>query len=107
MIRTKLISVAFCLSAATITAGCAHSIHESQTSDFREMKAWAPQIEAASEQFVIMGFVTDTNYVNSAFNELQTKCPGRITGITTKYSTSLGFFSWTNKIRMTGYCIRN
>ncbi len=90
---------------AFLTGGCAHSVHESHTSDFREMKPGAPQIEAASEQFVIMGFVNDTNYVNAAFNELQTKCPGRITGITTRYSTSLGFFSWTNKIHMTGYCI--
>ena len=94
------------LILAFLTLGaCAHSVHQSHTSDFKNMKPGAKQVEAKTEQFSVMGFSTETEYVDKAFNDLQKQCNGRITGITTKYSTSLGFFSWTNKIKMSGYCI--
>lgn len=89
-------------------ASCAHSIHEVHTSDFLP---GAPiesgrMVRAASEQFVVLGFVDNTNYVDQAYGELMSACPkGKVTGITTQYSTSLGFFSWTNKILMQGLCI--
>lgn len=90
-----------------ILSACAHSIHQSHTSDFKDMKPNAKAIESSSEQFSIMGFNTETAYVEKAFLDLKKQCKGRITGITTKYSTSLGFFSWTNKIKMNGYCVPN
>ncbi|MEI6834549.1 MAG: hypothetical protein WCL28_11220, partial [bacterium] len=63
-------------------------------------------IKANTEQFAVMGFVRDSSYVDKAYRELQEKCKnGRIQGITTQYSTSLGFFSWTNKILMQGTCV--
>ena len=34
----------------------------------------------------------------------QVSIHGRIEGITTQISTSLGFFSWTNKVLMKGFC---
>ena len=41
----------------------------------------------------------------SAYKRLQEKCPkGRIEGITSQFSTSLSFFSWTNKILLKGLC---
>jgi len=92
------------LMVILILSGCAHSVHQSHTSDFRGMQTNAKQIEAEATQFVVLGFVFDTNYVDTAFPKLQRQCPQRITGITTRYSTSLGFFSWTNKVKMTGYC---
>jgi hypothetical protein len=69
------------------------------------MKQGARQISSEATQFTVMGFVTDTKYVEVAMADLQRQCQGRITGITTTYSTSLGFFSWTNKLKMSGYCI--
>lgn len=96
------------LAAMLTLAGCAHSIHEVHTSDFNP---YAPiergeMVKASTEQFVILGFTGNTDYVNEAYAKLQRTCPqGMVTGITTQYSTSLGFFSWTNKILMQGLCI--
>lgn len=80
---------------------CAHSVHLYKVDNSTQT---GQLIESQSEQFVVMGFTQDTNYVNQAFDKLKAQCHGRIEGINTRYSTSLGFFSWTNKIRMRGYC---
>jgi hypothetical protein len=93
------------ISSFLFLVSCAHSIHQSHTSDFKNMKPGSKLIESQAEQFSIMGFNTETEYVNKAFSSLIKQCPGRVTGITTRYSTSLGFFSWTNKVKMTGYCV--
>mgnify|MGYP003340787127 CR=1 FL=1 len=63
-------------------------------------------ISAETEQFTIMGFVTETDYVDQAFDQLQSQCPkGFVQGIQTEFLTSHGFFSWTNRIRMQGLCV--
>lgn len=91
-----------------LLSGCAHSIHEVQVSDFLP---YAPLesghvVKGYGEQFVVLGFVTQTDYVNQAYNQLAQECPnGSVTGITTQISTSLGFFSWTNKALMQGLCV--
>lgn len=98
----------FC--AFLIFGGCAHSIHQVHTSDFNP---YAPIergdiVKGYGEQFVILGFVQQTNYVNAAYSQLLGACAnGAISGITTQYSTSLGFFSWTNKVLMQGLCVKN
>ena len=62
-------------------------------------------VEARGEQFTVLGMVGQTEYVDDAFRDLQAQCPsGEITGIQTRYSTSLGFFSWTHVVQMRGYC---
>ena len=89
-------------------AGCSHSIHLIHTSDFGPYTPLSAGkvVMARSEQFVVMGFVTQTDYVQEAYRKLQENCShGNIKGITTQYSTSHGFFSWTNKILMTGLCV--
>lgn len=89
-------------------ASCAHSIHSVQTSDFipsAPIEA-GEMVKASSEQFVVFWFASETNYVDQAYHKLMAACPnGAISGITTQYSTSLGFFSWTNKILMQGLCL--
>lgn len=91
-----------------VLASCAHSVHEVHTSDFLPS---APiesgeMVSTSAEQFVIMGFVGDTSYVDQAYQRLLMACPhGAVTAVTTQYSTSLGFFSWTNKILMQGLCV--
>ncbi len=58
------------------------------------------------KQFVVLGFVFDNNYLDKAYRRLQSKCKdGYIGGITTQFSTSHGFLSWTNKVLMKGYCL--
>lgn len=90
-------------------SACAHSIHEVHTSDFMPGVAYemGTPVRAEATQFTFMGFTSETNYVENAYRKLQEACPtGAISGITTQYSTDLGFFSWTNKILMQGLCIR-
>lgn len=96
------------LSVLIIFAGCAHSIHDVYMSDAGDRYSSLESgkvVRGRAEQFVILGFVTETNYVDVAKNQLIAQCPtGEISSITTQYSTSLGFFSWTNKVLMEGLC---
>lgn len=97
------------LASLLFLSGCAHSVHEVHTSDFLPATPIesGEMVKASTEQFVILGFVGNTDYVNQAYAKLQGACPeGVITGITTQYSTSLGFFSWHNKILMQGLCVQ-
>lgn len=90
------------------TSGCMHSIHHVHVSDFDPYagQGSGKMVKAKTEQFVILGFTSDSKYVDQAYMDLQQKCKrGRLQGITTQYSTSLGFFSWTNKILMQGLCV--
>lgn len=102
----KLIMIS--MLSSLMTTSCMHSIHEVHVSDFEPYKPFegGDIVKADTEQFAILGFVSDTNYVDDAYRSLQEKCPkGRLQGITTQYSTSLGFFSWHNKILMQGLCV--
>ena len=103
MIKYLLILLVFC-------SGCTHALHQYHAGDtepFVRGKSNYKRIKSMGEQFAVMGFVTETNYVNAAYDELKSKCPkGTITGIHTRYSTSHGFFSWTNRVKMTGYCVK-
>ena len=93
---------------AALLTGCMHSIHQVHVSDFEPFDKFESGniVSAKTEQFVILGFVQQTDYVDKAYKALQEKCPqGQLQGITTQYSTSLSFFSWTNKILMQGLCV--
>ncbi|WP_413290047.1 hypothetical protein [Bdellovibrio sp. HCB337] len=99
----------FLLAASLLLSGCAYSVHNVYISDF----AGYPKLEqgqmvkSTSEQHVIMGFVYETDYVDEARKKLIAQCPqGDISGISTQFSTSLGFFSWTNKVLMQGLCTK-
>ena len=86
---------------------CAHSIHLVHATPFEQSHSEAKStriIEARSEQQVIFYFAFNTDYVDEAYAKLQSQCPGKIEGVTTQFSTSLGFFSWTNKILMKALC---
>ena len=91
------------------TSACTHSLHVAHVSDFSptfKTYAQGTLVKARAEQTVVLGFVTQTNYVNQAYNQLSAQCPkGQIQGITTQFSTSHGFFHWKNIIDMQGLCI--
>lgn len=98
---------AFALCLVGALSGCVHSVHINHTSDYQLDKPLADHrvIKARGEQFTVLGIVGQTDFVEEAFEALQRACPeGAITGIQTRYSTSLGFFSWTHIVDMTGYC---
>lgn len=95
--------------AASALSGCAHSVHQVHASDFipyGEIES-GDVVKGYAEQFVVMGFVPDTHYVDVAYRDLMGKCPdGQVTGLTTQLSTSMSFFSWTNKALIQGICMR-
>jgi hypothetical protein len=97
------------LTSIIFNSACTHSIHQTNFSEFSP--SYQPYerghlIKARGEQFTVMGFIFDTNYVNQAYNQLQRNCPqGHIQGIVTHAMTSHGFFSWTNAVEMQALCI--
>jgi hypothetical protein len=94
--------------ASLVATGCTYSIHQVQVSDFQP---YAPLergdvVKGYGEQFVILGFTRETNYVDAAYKNIMNACPnGSLSGITTQISTAHGFFSWTNKALMQGLCL--
>jgi hypothetical protein len=103
-LKKIFVSALFCV----VFSSCAHSVHLIHTSDFEGAVPYekGKPVVVKTSQSVIMGFVTNSDYVDEAYKELLDRCDGRVTGITTKYSTALGFLSWENIIRMEGLCVR-
>lgn len=88
---------------------CSHSVHLVHMSDHSVItdQKRGKKIDVLSEQKVIFWFTFDSNYVEAAREKLMAKCHnGTIKNIVTRYSTSHGFFHWTNKIYMQGVCFR-
>ena len=103
----RIIALVFLVLAIT---GCTHSLHISHVGDFsptyKEAKA-GKLIKSHAEQFTILGFVTQTDYVDSAYASLVRQCQsGNVQGVVTQYQTSHGFFSWTHSIDMQGLCVQ-
>ena len=56
---------------------------------------------ADTERFVVLGFNFDVDYTDQAYEKLLAACPeGAIDHVHTRFSTALGFFSYTQKINM-------
>ena len=104
LIQNMLISLVVILTVG----GCAHSVHLIHASDFEGVVPYekAEQIVVETSQNVILGFAFDSDYVEQAYEKLLARCSGKITGLTTKYSTALSFLSWNNRLRIEGSCIR-
>ncbi len=93
-----------------LTTACTHSVHVDQAGDFSPYSRFedGKMIQTEKEQLVVLGITQDTSYVNAAYNDLARQCPkGQVLGVNVRYSTSHGFFSWTNKILMQGICVSN
>jgi 2-methylaconitate cis-trans-isomerase PrpF len=102
----KLIITAI-FSSMLLLAGCTHSIHMVHTDGFTSgipASSKVQVVEAQATQEVVFFFAFDTDYVDEAKAKLEQQCSGRISAVSTQYSTSHGFFHWTNKILMKGLC---
>lgn len=98
----------FTLAFTLLVTGCTHSIHMVHTDGFGASMTPKTEstkiVEANSEQTVFLFFAFDTDYVDQAKADLESKCHGDLQAISTQYSTSHGFLHWTNKILMKGIC---
>lgn len=86
---------------------CTHSVHHFIAGDVipPQKNEKMTKIVADAEQFVILGFASDTNYADKAVENLRDQCKdGWIHSIGTRFSTSLGFLSWTNKVHIEAIC---
>ncbi len=93
-----------------VCVSCTHSIHIAHQGDFSPSYKAVKDgdfLRVEKKQHTILGFVTETNYVDQAYRELMQKCPGQLQGLNTQFSTSHGFFSWTNIVRIQGLCVKN
>ncbi|MBF0443644.1 MAG: hypothetical protein HQK54_17185 [Oligoflexales bacterium] len=110
--RRSCLSGLLCILAAVLSfSGCAaYSVHIVNAGGFESYSLEEPgkMVSATYSQTVNMGFKGNVDYVDKAYANLLKACPkGFITGITTQYRTSLGFFKWKNHIIMRGRCILN
>jgi hypothetical protein len=91
-----------------LLSGCAHSIHQVYVSSQDARSAGAQQwVTAEANVFVILGFQTDTSYVERAYKELESRCPGRIAEVTTEHLTSYKLLSYDQKVVLKGLCIKS
>jgi hypothetical protein len=91
-----------------LVGACTYSVHEVYSSGFDPYSEYGKGkiVTSQKEQFTFLGFVGNTDYVDEAYRDIQMQCTeGEIKGITTQYSTSHGFFSWTHRILMQGMCV--
>jgi hypothetical protein len=92
-------------------SSCAYSVHKHHVSDYelgeKSDLSKGLKVQAEGNQFVFLGITGQTDYADTAWTMLQDKCPqGKILGINTRHSTDLGFFSWTNRVLMSGICLK-
>ena len=94
------------LSLALMT-GCTYSVHMVHTDGFGAESTplkKSHHVSATATQDVVFFFAFDTDYVDEARKKLEAQCPGTLSAVSTQYSTAHGFFHWTNKILMQGFC---
>lgn len=87
--------------------GCAHSIHQVYVSSQDPSSAGRGQwVTADAKDFIILSFAVQSNYVEQAYQELESKCPGRIAQVTTEHLTSYKLLSYDQKLVVKGLCIK-
>lgn len=95
-----------------LACGCSYSVHEYQAAGYAPATPTsgpprhAEWIRSRADQDVVLGITDNTDYVDEAYTRLVAQCPGDIVGVNTRYSTKLGFFSYTNTVEMQAFCLR-
>jgi len=88
--------------------GCTQSVHQVAMGglDGIPESAHARYVGAEADQHVVLYITGNTGYADRAYAALLAKCPrGELRGIETRYSTSHGFLSFTNRLRATAVCV--
>ena len=72
----------------------------------RAARLVATPIVAEGEHTVVLGIGGDTDYVDTAYRRLLAQCPGEIIGVNTRFSTSLRFFYYQDRVHIQALCVR-
>jgi hypothetical protein len=95
------------LAAALSTGACSFSIHQLYVGSMDPGAAYGRGrwVEAEGKKFVILGFEFDSDYVDHAYKELESKCAGRLAQVTTEHLTAYYFLSFEQRVYLKGMCV--
>ncbi|MBF0441313.1 MAG: hypothetical protein HQK54_05360 [Oligoflexales bacterium] len=90
----------------TFLDSCAHSVHQLYVSSMDRNMTYdkGEWVTVEQKDFVVLSFQTKTDYVQSGYHELEKKCKGRISQVTTEHVTSFFFLSYDQRIILRGLC---
>lgn len=89
-------------------SACTHSIHQVYVSSQDPKSAGKGEwVTVDSKELVVLGFQTESQYVDQAWRALESKCPGRIAQVTTEHLTSFKFLSYEQKLVLKGLCLKS
>lgn len=105
MIRSLIL-----FAMVVFSMGCTHALHQYHAGDGDDSASSSGRknrtITSLGEQNGFLNFRFNTNYVDEAWQDLQAQClKGSIVGVHTRFSTSHGFFSWNNQVKMRATCL--
>ncbi len=91
-----------------LSSSCAHSIHQLYVGSMDPKVSYAQGqwVTAEAKTTVVLSFEFDTSYVEQAYRELESKCPGRLAQVTTEHLTSFLFLSYEQKVVLKGLCVK-
>lgn len=96
------------LGVVGLLGGCTHSVHQSAIGGLDEAVPRGANVrfieaETAQSVFLASG---NTDFADRAMADLTAQCEdGRVVGVEARHSSSLGFFVYKNRMRVSGYCI--
>jgi hypothetical protein len=108
-IRILITSLAL-LSLQGCAIGLVKSLHDVSYLEQAPIPAGANarEINRDVTQNVLLGFITNTNFVDNGWKSFQKLCPnGTIMNPLARYSTDLGFLAYKEHIHFSGTCVSN
>ena len=90
-----------------LSGACTHSVHQLSVGGLDDIPRGARlrRVDAEVSQDVVLA-TGNTDYADRALALLAERCPtGRVVGMEARSSTSLGFLSYTNRMKVSGYCV--
>jgi hypothetical protein len=97
----KTTQLIFTSAVLTMSTGCAslHSVSVTSIPQNRNQK-----VSANVSKWIILGLNFNNDYVDELTESLRRKCDGKVTGILTKYESTLFLIASKNEITATGFC---
>ncbi|NBW80787.1 hypothetical protein EBR21_03445 [bacterium] len=92
----------FIALAASTTTGCASLRSVSVTSIPQNRNE---PVVASVSKWIFLGLNFDNDYVDELTSKLRQKCDGKVSGLMTKYESTLYFILSKDQITATGYCV--
>lgn len=99
---TRMLALTLSLFALS---GCTHSVHQVALSGFGDLRGGYP-VSAEAEQFVVLSMTGNTDFADTAYDRLLQQCPdGVLRNIEARHSTSHGFLSYKNRLKVRAWCV--